>query len=177
MNESRIGLIRALENTGRTAGPGPDFLTGEATAAAHRIHRELPGYAPTPLVGLDALAKRLGVRGFYVKDESKRFGLNAFKGLGGIFPDPDRPGFAHILLRPHFVGPERFEARFDSPRGEIVSKWERHAGRVTYTVRIPANATATLTLPATVAGERTRQLDAGTYTFELPLLQPAAPAE
>lgn len=100
-----------------------------------------------------------------------------FKGLGGIFPDPDRPGFAHILLRPHFVGPERFEARFDSPRGEIVSKWERHAGRVTYTVRIPANATATLTLPATVAGERTRQLDAGTYTFELPLLQPAAPAE
>ena len=78
MNESRIGLIRALENTGRTAGPGPDFLTAEATAAAHRIHRELPGYAPTPLVGLDALAKRLGVRGFYVKDESKRFGLNAF---------------------------------------------------------------------------------------------------
>ena len=85
MNESRIGLIRALENTGRTAGPGPDFLTGEATAAAHRIHRELPGYAPTPLVGLDALAKRLGVRGFYVKDESKRFGLNAFKGLGGLY--------------------------------------------------------------------------------------------
>ena len=42
---------------------------------------------------------------------------------------------------------------------------------------LQANATATLTLPATVAGERTRQLDAGTYTFELPLLQPAAPAE
>jgi diaminopropionate ammonia-lyase len=36
-------------------------------------------------VRLDALAKRLGVKGIYVKDESHRFGLNAFKVLGGSY--------------------------------------------------------------------------------------------
>ena len=85
MKESRIGLISVLENREKAGGPGPGFLTEEATAAAHRIHRELPGYAPTPLVRLDALARRLGVKALLVKDESRRFGLNAFKGLGGLY--------------------------------------------------------------------------------------------
>ena len=85
MQETKIGLISALENVQKTAGPGPDFLTEEATAAARHIHCQLPGYAPTPLVRLDALARRLGLRAFFVKDESKRFGLNAFKGLGGLY--------------------------------------------------------------------------------------------
>lgn len=26
-----------------------------------------------------------------------------YKGLGGIFPDPEQPGFKHIILRPNFV--------------------------------------------------------------------------
>lgn len=48
-------------------------------------HQTLPGYRPTPLVSLDALARDLGIAGFYVKDESARFGLNAFKVLGGSY--------------------------------------------------------------------------------------------
>lgn len=55
----------------------------EATEAAHRFHRSLAGYAPTPLVSLPAQAARLGIGSLWVKDESHRFGLNAFKGLGG----------------------------------------------------------------------------------------------
>lgn len=51
--------------------------------AARRFHGMLPGYAKTPLVSLPGLARRLGVKNVLVKDESKRFGLNAFKGLGG----------------------------------------------------------------------------------------------
>ena len=54
--------------------------TGERVRA---FHRSFPEYAPTPLAELDQLARRLGVKGFYVKDESFRFGLNAFKVLGG----------------------------------------------------------------------------------------------
>ena len=57
----------------------------EATEAAHRFHRSLAGYAPTPLVSLPAQAARLGIGSLWVKDESHRFGLNAFKGLGGSY--------------------------------------------------------------------------------------------
>jgi diaminopropionate ammonia-lyase len=49
------------------------------------FHRSIEGYAPTPLVALPQLASRLGVRAIHVKDESWRFGLNAFKALGGSY--------------------------------------------------------------------------------------------
>ena len=49
-----------------------------------RIHRMTPGYTKTPMVVLGDLARRGGVKAVLVKDESKRFGLKAFKGLGGI---------------------------------------------------------------------------------------------
>ncbi|MCL2828037.1 MAG: diaminopropionate ammonia-lyase [Oscillospiraceae bacterium] len=52
---------------------------------ARAFHRSFPQYTETPLVSLQHLADRLGVRGIYVKDESKRFGLNAFKVLGGSY--------------------------------------------------------------------------------------------
>ncbi len=56
-----------------------------AAEAALAFHRTIPGYEPTPLVSLDALAAHLGVAQVWVKDESLRFGLNAFKGLGGSY--------------------------------------------------------------------------------------------
>ncbi|WP_211245688.1 pyridoxal-phosphate dependent enzyme [Actinomadura oligospora] len=46
------------------------------------FHAALPGYAPTPLVELPALAAELGVGRLLVKDESSRLGLPAFKILG-----------------------------------------------------------------------------------------------
>lgn len=59
------------------------FLSREEAQRARAFHATLPGYEPTPLVRLDGLAKRLGVETVCLKDESKRFGLNAFKALGG----------------------------------------------------------------------------------------------
>ena len=53
-----------------------------ATARAVTFHRSLPMYEPTPLADLKCLAEGLGLGRVAVKDESKRFGLNAFKGLG-----------------------------------------------------------------------------------------------
>ncbi|MCD8223744.1 MAG: diaminopropionate ammonia-lyase [Clostridiales bacterium] len=49
------------------------------------FHQSLNGYQPTPLASLKELAEKLGIAGLYVKDESRRFGLNAFKGLGGSY--------------------------------------------------------------------------------------------
>ncbi|MBO5489307.1 MAG: diaminopropionate ammonia-lyase, partial [Eubacterium sp.] len=60
------------------------FTKAEAEKA-RRFHQSFPEYVPTPLVSLDSLAKLVGVGGIYVKDESFRFGLNAFKGLGGSY--------------------------------------------------------------------------------------------
>lgn len=52
---------------------------------AQAFHQGFPQYSVTPLAKLDGMAKRLGLGGLYVKDESYRFGLNAFKVLGGSF--------------------------------------------------------------------------------------------
>lgn len=52
---------------------------------ARAFHRSFPQYEPTPLVALPRLAGLLGVKNIYVKDESFRFGLNAFKVLGGSY--------------------------------------------------------------------------------------------
>lgn len=49
------------------------------------FHESFPQYERTPLVSLAHAAARLGLRGLFVKDESYRFGLNAFKVLGGSF--------------------------------------------------------------------------------------------
>jgi len=46
------------------------------------FHRRLPGYAPSPLIDAPGIAARLGLDRLWVKDESNRFGLPAFKILG-----------------------------------------------------------------------------------------------
>lgn len=52
---------------------------------ALEFHQGLPEYKPTPLVELKELAEEMGVGKIYLKDESFRFGLNAFKGLGASY--------------------------------------------------------------------------------------------
>lgn len=52
---------------------------------ARTFHKSFPQYSETPLAGLDGMAKYLGLGSLHVKDESYRFGLNAFKVLGGSF--------------------------------------------------------------------------------------------
>ena len=64
-------------------GSLPDFLAKSELAQVRHFHESFPQYAPTPLVSLTDTAKVLGVGKIWVKDESKRFGLNAFKVLGG----------------------------------------------------------------------------------------------
>ena len=49
------------------------------------FHRSLPGYEPTPLRELPDLAFRLGLGAIFVKDESRRFGIKAFKALGASY--------------------------------------------------------------------------------------------
>jgi diaminopropionate ammonia-lyase len=69
----------------------PFTLEGLADFSIDEINKVLnfqsthPSYAPTSLVRLSALANSLGVKEIFVKNEAERFGLNAFKVLGGIY--------------------------------------------------------------------------------------------
>lgn len=49
------------------------------------FHKGFSEYSTAPLHSLESLSEYLGVESIHVKDESKRFGLNAFKVLGGSY--------------------------------------------------------------------------------------------
>lgn len=62
-----------------------DFLNIDVASKAKKFHSSFHNYSMTPLTELKNLANTLGVSNIYVKDESYRFGLNAFKVLGGSY--------------------------------------------------------------------------------------------
>jgi diaminopropionate ammonia-lyase len=65
--------------------PAPDTLDRAGSERAWQEITSWPGYAPTPLVELPEMAKRLRIGALRYKDESERFGLNSFKALGGAY--------------------------------------------------------------------------------------------
>lgn len=73
-----------------------------------------------------------------------------FKGIGGIFPDQNAPGFKNVILKPHFVkGLEYFNASHTGPYGKITSNWKKSKNnKVDYDIIIPPNSTSTVYLKA-----------------------------
>ena len=72
-----------------------------------------------------------------------------YKGIGGIRPDADIPGFGNIILTPYFPDDlEYFSASHKGPSGTIVSSWTRKGKKVKYEVTVPSNSTAVLLLSA-----------------------------
>jgi diaminopropionate ammonia-lyase len=74
--------------TKKAPAPRPHLtaaLGDEGRARAQAVLAALPGYGPTPLVALPAMAMASGVGMIHVKDEGKRFGLKSFKALGGAY--------------------------------------------------------------------------------------------
>ncbi|MCP5270984.1 MAG: diaminopropionate ammonia-lyase [Burkholderiaceae bacterium] len=66
-------------------GARPAVLNAAGFDAAQAAITRWPGYAPTPLVALPALAARLQLAALHYKDEGTRFGLKSFKALGGAY--------------------------------------------------------------------------------------------
>jgi diaminopropionate ammonia-lyase len=62
--------------------PSPAHFSAAEHSDALAFHRKLPGYTPTPLVAAPGVAAKLGVKQVWVKDESNRLGLPAYKILG-----------------------------------------------------------------------------------------------
>lgn len=108
---------------------------------ARAFHRTLPGYEPTPLAELSSLATGLGVGRLLVKDESKRFGLNAFKALGA----------AYAIHRLTSANPDRswtFAAATDGNHGRAVAWSARRLGHPAV-IFVPKN-----TVPARIEAIR-----------------------
>ena len=61
------------------------LMSQNKSADVLKFHQSFPQYSETPLVQLRSLAAYLGVKDIFVKDESYRFDLNAFKVLGGSY--------------------------------------------------------------------------------------------
>ena len=87
-------------------------------------HQSLPVYRPTPLVSLPWLEKFSGVGRILIKDESHRFGLNAFKGLGASYA-------IHTLLQRN-SNINAFCTATDGNHGRAVAWAARQAGRKAY---------------------------------------------
>jgi diaminopropionate ammonia-lyase len=71
---------RTLTWFARPAARG--WVCAPMPAGARDFHQSLPGYLATPLTEIPSLAAELGVGRLFVKDESSRLGLPAFKVLG-----------------------------------------------------------------------------------------------
>jgi alpha-L-rhamnosidase len=85
-----------------------------------------------------------------------QIGAWLYRGLGGIIPDPEAPGFKHSILRPGFPDSlESFHASHKTPYGELTVFWKKKAYHkkqeervVEVDIEIPDGATATFYAPA-----------------------------
>lgn len=98
-----------------------DWRCAPAPAGARAFHAALPGYAPTRLTELPSLATELGVGRVFVKDESDRLGLPAFKALGASWA-------VHRALAER-TGPVTLVAATDGNHGRAVARMARLFGQ------------------------------------------------
>jgi alpha-L-rhamnosidase len=69
--------------------------------------------------------------------------------LAGIRPDPEQPGFKHIIMRPVPVGDLEFvRATRRSPYGLISSHWQIKDRQFSWEITVPPNTTATVHVPS-----------------------------
>ncbi len=74
-----------------------------------------------------------------------------YDALLGIRPDPEKPGFKHILIQPHCVeGLEWARGECDTPYGAVQSGWRQDAEKIIFEITVPPNTQATFYLPTDI---------------------------
>jgi diaminopropionate ammonia-lyase len=127
----------------------PGVFSGSDRASVQTFHRGLPAYAPTPLIRRPDLASWLGLSELYVKYEGTRFGLQAFKGLGGSWA-------LHRLLT---TRPDSFTTVSTASEGN-------HGRAVAWAARL-MNIPAVIFLPVHAAKERIANIEREGATIRL----------
>ena len=82
MSEPMKWIINSMPKSG---DKNLSTMAVEQVKKAKTFHQSFPQYQETPLTKLNKMAEYLGLEELFVKDESYRFGLNAFKVLGGSY--------------------------------------------------------------------------------------------
>lgn len=83
--------------------------------------------------------------------------------LAGINYDPKEPGFAHILITPHFVTDLSWvKGQYQSVKGLISSEWKRENGKVVLNITIPEGCKASII----IADGFNKEVGAGKHQFE-----------
>ncbi|MBQ4608264.1 MAG: pyridoxal-phosphate dependent enzyme, partial [Clostridia bacterium] len=140
MGESTIKWV--MNRMPRTEDTWLHTMHPDEIRKVRAFHESFPQYAKTPLVPLRHAAKTLGLGGLFVKDERHRFGLNAFKVLGGSYAiaceiadalgrDIESTGYAELTderLRAEFGGATFFTAT-DGNHGRGVAWAARQLGQ------------------------------------------------
>lgn len=137
-----------------------------AAPGVKRFHESLPGYAPTRLTETPELATELGVARVFVKEESSRFGLPAFKVLGASYAISlalaKRFGEDHALSIPDLQarltqsGPLELLAATDGNHGRAVAYVARLLG---LPVRIFTPAAITAAAKAAIESEGAHRIE------------------
>jgi alpha-L-rhamnosidase len=69
--------------------------------------------------------------------------------VAGIKADPERPGFKNVIMNPTPVGDLTFvKAKHNSPYGVVASEWRKEGATFDWTITVPVNAVATISVPA-----------------------------
>ncbi len=113
---------------------------GPYSRAPLDFHRRLPGYEPTPLLSVPRIADQLGVGALWVKSETTRFGLPAFKMLGASWATyralcrlmgSEPSGWQSVAELSELLGPLRpfaLAAATDGNHGMAVARMARWMG-------------------------------------------------
>jgi len=95
-----------------------------------------------------------------------------YRYVAGMDIDPENPGYKHILLAPHPGGGlTNAGVEFNSVYGKVKSAWKLDGSDFVYEVTVPANTTATVTLPAAKADQLTVNAQAMTASIKASLKQ------
>ncbi len=82
-NLIRFNLVDVRNSNGSKVNV--DYISEKTIKKVREFHKGFDEYSVTPLHKLGNLAKHYGLKNIFLKDESYRFGLNAFKVLGGAY--------------------------------------------------------------------------------------------
>ena len=144
-----------------TCAPAP-------TARVQAFHAGLPGYAPTPLTEVPAIAAELGVGRAFVKDESARLGLPAFKVLGASW------AVRQVLTRRPAGGQVILVTATDGNHGRALARMARLFGQQAH-VFVPGGVHPTAVAAIAAEGARVTEIT-GTYDEAVRLAAEAARA-
>lgn len=144
------------------------WRTARASGAA-AFHRTMPGYAPTPLREVPELAEELQVGRVFVKEESARLGLPAFKILGASYAI-SRALSASLGEPDRAMGVADLRAALGDAGPTLVAATDGNHGRaVAHTASLLGLASVILHPPGITAQARAAIAGEGAETIELPM--------